>query len=126
MKLVERVSSKNGKPIDRAPRSVLGTQGRRPKDTMAEGFRDLRYTVQKRLLETMDLTKLDQLDSAVASDKVATAIGTLLDEQGRMLTDPDRWRLIHEIRNELLGVGPLEPLLCDDRVTDILVNCCRN
>jgi pilus assembly protein CpaF len=122
MKLVERVSSNNVKPVAPAPRSVLGTQGRRPKDTMAEGFRDLRYNVQKRLLETMDVAKLDQLDSALASEKVATAIGTLLDEQGRMLTDADRGRLVNEIRNELLGVGPLEPLLCDDRVTDILVN----
>ena len=39
-----------------------------------------------------------------------------------MLTDIDRARLISEIKNELLGLGPLEPLLHDDDITDILVN----
>src|SRR6202030_1274921 len=42
--------------------------------------------------------------------------------EGRLLTDADRARLIEEIKNELLGLGPLEPLLWDDEITDILVN----
>ncbi|MGO9057550.1 MAG: CpaF family protein [Candidatus Binataceae bacterium] len=65
------------------------------------------------------------MDSALAAEKVTTAISSLLDEQGRVLTEDDRARLIDEIKNELLGVGPLEPLLRDDRVTDIIVNGCR-
>ncbi len=73
----------------------------------------------------MDVSKLDGLDPAVASEKVTSSISTLLDEQGRVLTDTDRVRLIEEIKNEMLGLGPLEPLLRDDRITDILVNGCR-
>ncbi len=122
MKLVERISNNNGKPVAPAARSALGVQNRRPRDTLAEGFRELKTSVQKRLLETMDVAKLDGMDSAVAAEKVTAAISALLDEQGRLLTGSDRNRLIEEIRNELLGVGPLEPLLLDDRVTDILVN----
>ena len=124
MKLVDRVSSNN--PIAAAPqRTMLGAAKARPKDTLADSSRELKATVQKRLLETMDVSKLDGLEPAVASEKVTTAISTLLSEQGRVLTDLDRARLIDEIKNELLGVGPLEALLRDDRVTDILVNGSR-
>ncbi len=121
MKLVERISSNTaGAPAPQ--RTMLGTQKSRVKDSLVDSSRELKQTVQKRLLETMDVTKLDGLEPAVASEKVTAAISTLLDEQGRVLTGTDRARLIDEIKNELLGVGPLEPLLRDDRVTDILVN----
>jgi pilus assembly protein CpaF len=124
MKLVDRVSNNN--PTAPAPqRTMLGAAKTRPKDTLADSSRELKTTVQKRLLETMDVSKLDGLEPAVASEKVTTAISTLLSEQGRVLTELDRARLIDEIKNELLGVGPLEALLRDDRVTDILVNGSR-
>jgi len=58
----------------------------------------------------------------LASAKVTTAITDILNEDGRLLTDSDKTRLVEEIKNELLGLGPLEPLLWDDDITDILVN----
>jgi pilus assembly protein CpaF len=58
----------------------------------------------------------------MASTKVTQAITEILNEEGRLLTDTDRARLVEEIKNELLGLGPLEPLLWDDDVSDILVN----
>ena len=124
MKLVDRISNNN--PVASAPqRTMLGAAKAKPKDTLVDSSRELKATVQKRLLETMDVSKLDGLEASVANEKVTTAISTLLDEQGRVLTDSDRARLIDEIKNELLGVGPLESLLRDDRVTDILVNGAR-
>ncbi len=54
--------------------------------------------------------------------KVTEAISAILDDEGRLLTDTDKAHLIEEIKNELLGLGPLEPLLWDDEITDILVN----
>src|ERR1700738_1857966 len=58
----------------------------------------------------------------MAATKVTQAITEILNEEGRLLTDTDRFHLIEEIKNELLGLGPLEPLLWDDEITDILVN----
>jgi len=58
----------------------------------------------------------------MASSKVTQAITDILTEEGRLLTDTDRARLVEEIKNELLGLGPLEPLLWDDDISDILVN----
>jgi pilus assembly protein CpaF len=62
------------------------------------------------------------LEPQLASLKVTGAITDILNEEGRLLTDEDRARLVEEIKNEMLGLGPLEPLLWDDTVTDILVN----
>jgi pilus assembly protein CpaF len=58
----------------------------------------------------------------MVSSKVTAAINDILNEDGRLLTDADRNRLVEELKNELLGLGPLEPLLRDDEITDILVN----
>jgi pilus assembly protein CpaF len=58
----------------------------------------------------------------MASTKVTQAITEILNEEGRLLTEVDRARLVEEIKNELLGLGPLEPLLWDEDVNDILVN----
>ena len=124
MKLVERISQKEGAtPQQQQQRSMIGGQGaKRERSAMADGFQQLKLAVHNRLFETLDVSRLESLEANLASQKVTTAIGEILDEEGRLLTDADRARLIEEIKNELLGLGPLEPLLWDDEITDILVN----
>jgi pilus assembly protein CpaF len=102
--------------------SLIGGTVRRRKDALADGSRRLKIKIHNRLFETIDVSKLETLEPAVMSGKVTAAIGEILNEEGRLLTDPDRARLVEEIKNELLGLGPLEPLLRDDDITDILVN----
>ena len=123
MKLVERISQKEGTSPQQQQRSMIGGQtAKRERNTMADGFQQLKLAVHNRLFETLDVSRLESLEANMASQKVTTAISEILDEEGRLLTDADRARLIEEIKNELLGLGPLEPLLWDDEITDILVN----
>jgi pilus assembly protein CpaF len=121
MKLTDRISSNGTVSSNNAQRS-LGAPKRQPKDALAEGFRQLKLDVHNRLFETLDVAKLENLDPTIASSKIGAAINELLDAEGRLLTDQDRSRLVEEVKNELLGLGPLEPLLWDDEITDILVN----
>ncbi|HUY27833.1 MAG TPA: CpaF family protein [Candidatus Binataceae bacterium] len=102
--------------------SLIGGTVKRRKDSLADGSRRLKIKVHNRLFETIDVSKLETLEPSVMSAKVTAAIAEILIEEGRLLTDTDRARLVEEIKNELLGLGPLEPLLRDDDVTDILVN----
>jgi len=126
MKLVERISTQNatqaaGQPPART--SLMTTSSpRRQRDAMADGFQQLKLAVHNRLFETLDVSRLESLEQNMASTKVTQAITEILNEEGRLLTDTDRARLVEEIKNELLGLGPLEPLLWDDDVSDILVN----
>jgi pilus assembly protein CpaF len=123
MKMLERISQKEGTSPQQQQRSMIGGQtAKRERNTMADGFQQLKLAVHNRLFETLDVSRLESLEANMASQKVTTAISEVLDEEGRLLTDADRTRLIEEIKNELLGLGPLEPLLWDDEITDILVN----
>ena len=123
MKLVERISSQTAQTNQPATRtSLIGSTQRRPRDTMADGFQQLKLAVHNRLFESLDVSRLESLEQNMASTKVTQAITEILDEEGRLLTEVDRARLVEEIKNELLGLGPLEPLLWDDDVSDILVN----
>jgi pilus assembly protein CpaF len=102
------------------PSLVNGT--RRQSGAINDSFRELKLRVHNRLLETLDVSKLETLDPLLVSTKLTSAISDILHEEGRLLTDADRARLIEEIKNEMLGLGPLEPLLQDDDITDILIN----
>jgi len=122
MKLVDRISQQNPTPPPAFQRSLIGGAQKKIKDSQAEGFQQLKLAVHNRLFETLDVTRLESLEPALASQKVTEAISAILEDEGRLLTDGDKHHLIEEIKNELLGLGPLEPLLWDDEITDILVN----
>lgn len=86
------------------------------------GFRELKSRIHSRLLETIDVSKLETFTPEHVIDQIATTIRTLLEEEERLVTETDCTRLIEEIRNEILGLGPLEPLLQDFEISDILIN----
>ena len=120
MKLLERLAEKTAQTAPSSQNSI--TAPRKGKDGVADGFRQLKLKAHARLFETMDLAQLENVDPALLSAKVTATIGDLLKEEARLLTDSDRARLVDELKDELLGLGPLEPLLRDDSITDILVN----
>jgi pilus assembly protein CpaF len=126
MKLVERISSQQTTTTQNAPRtnSLMAPSAAkaRQRDVLADGFQQLKLAVHNRLFETLDVSRLESLEASMASTKVTQAITEILNEEGRLLTEVDRARLVEEIKNELLGLGPLEPLLWDEDVNDILVN----
>jgi pilus assembly protein CpaF len=124
MKLLDRIQSNqnNAAPAPGFQRALAVNKEKIRKDPQAEGFQQLKLAVHNRLFESLDVSRLESLEASLASQKVTSAITDILNEEGRLLTDTDRTRLIEEIKNELLGLGPLEPLLWDDSVTDILVN----
>ncbi len=88
----------------------------------------IKMLVHKRLVETVDLKKLDKDlgdddREAALRDRVIEAITRILDEVGTSITDrSDRQRIVKEIADEALGLGPLEDFLADDRVTEVMVN----
>src|SRR4051812_1697240 len=84
----------------------------------------LKTAVHHELIRRMDLEKLAsiQADDVSGRHQLLAVILQLLAEQSIPLSAPDRDRLAHDILDEVFGLGPLEPLLHDPTVSDILVN----
>jgi pilus assembly protein CpaF len=92
----------------------------------AAAFRELKSEIHEYLLKTIDLTKLEALEPTQVNNRLTTVINDHLDQEGRLVSERDRVRVIEEVQNEILGLGPLEPLLRDDSINDILVNGARH
>lgn len=83
----------------------------------------IKHFYHKRLLETLDLALLSSLEKERAKRDLHDAIVQLMaDDQTHALSAEGRKRVIKQIEDEVFGLGPLEPLLNDPTVSDILVN----
>jgi pilus assembly protein CpaF len=82
----------------------------------------LKVSIHRALLDKINLGALDQLSRAQIEMEVSDLVLEILDESKSVLNGHERKLLIAEVLDELLGLGPLEPLLKDESITDILVN----
>ncbi|MFZ3186577.1 MAG: CpaF family protein [Pseudomonas sp.] len=81
-----------------------------------------REKIYQQLLKVMDLSLLDSLEQADAVRQIREICSRLLDEHSAPVSASSRQLIIKQIGDEVLGLGPLEPLLADRSVSDILVN----
>ncbi|MDQ1613811.1 MAG: pilus assembly protein CpaF [Pyrinomonadaceae bacterium] len=92
----------------------------------AHTFQEMKSRLHRAIINRMDLTKLSQLDAEQLRSEVARLAEALLADEKMPLSTSDRERLVEEVRHELFGLGPLEPLLADSTISDILVNSPQN
>jgi len=83
---------------------------------------DLKVRLHQKLLETINLAALDKMNQEQAEAEIGNVVRELIQEEKVPLNKVERSQLAIEVMNEVLGLGPLEPLLKDDSVSDILVN----
>ncbi|MGH9201369.1 MAG: CpaF family protein [Vicinamibacterales bacterium] len=99
-----------------APRDVALSSG------IAEREKEWKERIHERLLKIMDLTLIAQEDPRRARNQVRDLANTIMNEQAIPLPAVSRQRIASQIEDEIFGLGPLEPLLADPLVADILVN----
>ncbi|MBI1857722.1 MAG: CpaF family protein [Candidatus Melainabacteria bacterium] len=86
-------------------------------------YKELKKRLHSKLLDELDMSKLDEDVSNEGTRKqIVSLIETLLQEDGIPLALSDRNRLIEELIDDILGLGPIEPLLRDTSINDVLVN----
>ncbi|MGN6387971.1 MAG: CpaF family protein [Burkholderiaceae bacterium] len=90
-----------------------------------EGYRLLKSRMHLKLLDKLDLAVLETLDQEPLRREIATMVERLLEEEQVAVNDLERRALIRDIQHEMLGFGPLELLMADPAVSDILVNSYR-
>jgi pilus assembly protein CpaF len=86
-----------------------------------ESFREAKFRVQNRLVNEMD-PKLDLTNQVEVRRVIEELFGRIADEEGLALTRAERVRMLEQITDEILGLGPLEPLLRDETLTEVMVN----
>ena len=84
--------------------------------------KECKELVYQRLLKVMDLSLISSLPEREARSQIRTICERLLDEEQAPLALSSRQTVVKRIEDEVLGLGPLEPLLSDKSVSDILVN----
>src|SRR5215475_12080590 len=87
-----------------------------------EDYLALRVRIHQRLLELLNLSLLEKTPRAQLRQEIRNAVGPLLNEEKKFLTAGQTEQLIDDVLDELLGLGPLEPLLKDQSINDILIN----
>ncbi|HEY2964163.1 MAG TPA: CpaF family protein [Pyrinomonadaceae bacterium] len=85
-------------------------------------FQEMKARLHRTLINRMDLTKLSTLTPEQVHAEVSRLAESVLAQEAMPLSAAERERLVSDVQHELFGLGPLEPLLKDPTISDILVN----
>ena len=85
----------------------------------------LKIDIHRKLLDRVDLEVMSSLPEESLRQELKSLVERLMAEEGIALNAAERRQMVLDIQHEVLGLGPLEPLLADPTVSDILVNGCR-
>jgi pilus assembly protein CpaF len=87
-----------------------------------QAYQELKKTMHQMILDRIDLERLKRLTSEQFKHELALLVQRIIEEERIVLNQQERHHLVLDIQHEMLGFGPLEPLLNDPTVSDILVN----
>jgi len=96
-----------------------------PGSKQRDTYYDLKNRVQNKLLAELD-PSMDVSQTADVRRAIEELFETILADEKIVLSRPERRRLFEQIVHEILGLGPLEPLLADDSITEVMVNGAKN
>ena len=89
---------------------------------LASHYQELKGRLHHRVIEMLDLTAINSMSQEAVTGQLTKLIEQLLQQESVPLNQRERTQLAQDILHEVLGLGPLEPLLADQTVNDILVN----
>jgi pilus assembly protein CpaF len=92
----------------------------------AASFYALKTLLHQKLLTRMDLSAAENLPADRLREQLSELVVRLIDEDALPVNSSERRALVTELQNEILGLGPIEPLLADPTVTEIMVNGCEH
>ena len=107
-------------------RLSVSDEERRPGTAAADAsngaYQELKKSMHQMILDRIDLERLKRLTTEQFKHELALLIQRIIEEERIVLNQHERHHLVLDIQHEMLGFGPLEPLLTDPTVSDILVN----
>ena len=114
----DTVTTKEQKTVSHMHKPVINTANK-----SENSYKDLKKRLHTKLLAELDTTKVNEdINNENTKQQIISLIETLLQEENIPIGLSDRKKLIEELIDDILGLGPIEPLLRDTIVNDILVN----
>src|SRR5215471_18502660 len=108
------------------PAKPLAPANRTPEKTSASEFESLKRRIHTKLVDKLDLTRVGELEGDVLRREIRLVVEHLCDTEDHLLNRSERDRLVEEVLDETFGLGPLELLLKDPTISDILINGPKN
>src|SRR5436305_7097646 len=101
---------------------LLRSSGQQTKTNLKPEYQELKFTLHRKLLDKINLEALATIDNQRVRGEVRQAVISLIDGEQTLLSSVERQQISEEVLDEVFGLGPLEPLLQDPTISDILVN----
>src|SRR6266702_1406200 len=89
-------------------------------------YQQLKKNVHEAIIDRVELEKLQRLSNEQIQHELAQLVERIIEEDNIPINEVERRHLVRDVRDEMLGFGPLEPLLADPTISDILVNTCKH
>jgi pilus assembly protein CpaF len=102
--------------------TVVGTLAKRPVGVSQRSFQELKMKMHQLILDRINLAAMESLPEEQVKEELKHLVEKLLQEEDVVINDLERKNLVRDVQYEMLGYGPLEPLLADPSVSDILIN----
>ncbi|MEM7620755.1 MAG: CpaF family protein [Pseudomonadota bacterium] len=119
------VAEQQGEPT-LLPQKEVENKGEQPVkksgSSRSSNFYDVKKTVFAALIDTIDLTQLAKLDNDAAREEIRDIVSEIISIKNVVMSIAEQEELLEDICNDVLGYGPLEPLLARDDIADIMVN----
>jgi pilus assembly protein CpaF len=91
-------------------------------DSRSDQYYEIKTTIFNALIDTIDLAQLAQLDASSAREEIRDIVNEIIAIKAVVMSIAEQEQLLSDICNDVLGYGPLEPLLARDDIADIMVN----
>ncbi|MEO1206094.1 MAG: CpaF family protein [Pseudomonadota bacterium] len=108
--------------VEQAPVQASATAPQPVERRHSEEYYDVKTTVFNALIDTIDLTQLAKLDAEAAREEIRDIVSEIIQLKNVVMSIAEQEELLEDICNDVLGYGPLEPLLARDDIADVMVN----
>ncbi|CAJ0808958.1 CpaF family protein [Ralstonia flaminis] len=117
MSLREQLFQQAGEALPQRVAQANGSSG-----YTSAAYQQVAQDVHQIIIDRVELSRLQQLTPEQIKRELAQLVEHIIDEGKHQLNEVERRRLVSDVQDEMLGYGPLEPLLADPTISDILVN----
>jgi pilus assembly protein CpaF len=104
------------------PKPKSKTDADKTEGPLSEKLQEVKVTVFNDLIEAVDLAQLASLEAAAVREEISDIVSEIISMRSLVLSAQEQQQVITDICNDVLGLGPLEPLIARDDIADIMVN----